>query len=410
MAENANPIAREDGQPGSRQAGFGAALVAALFVAVCALLGGQVWLALHTPLLALVLIPLCAAAVAALFFRWQAARTRALTAHWQKQIGSERDQWQHLLAQHVPVLPVLAGQLRGTAEQVEQAVQQVCASFDEISQRAKRNVGETAILLAAYAERERERNLRLHRLMEQSRATVESALNRIVESSGRAMKAIYQLDDIEKKLQSFASVIESVERVAQRARNIAERAAKHKSNDRQWTQDLAQLAEFTARAAAMSGEPLGDITSKLRLIHDEMKIVASSDFSAILEDRGAMEKTIDTLAEENEQLRYAARQAAEQEQALAQDVSHAVRALQFQDAVRQRLDHVVQSLVMTEQSFYMRIAGLDAASSKKMQLDQQWSARLEKIYTMAEEREVLASHMGSAPPPEPVSDSRIELF
>jgi methyl-accepting chemotaxis protein len=379
-----------------------------IFLLTSALCGAVLWLAQHSIVIAVAASALGAALLTVLcHMRCRAAR-QAVSEAMHEQINEERDQWQGLLAQHVPVLPLMAGQLRGTADQVEQAVGQVCGSFDEIANRARQNVDATAALLAAYGDREGERQKELRQLMDRSRATMQASLSRIVEGSGRAMKAVYQLDDIQKSLQHFAGVLEAVERIARRARKMTELTAKGEeaSGSGSWSQDLADLAEYTARAAAMTGVPLADIDAKLQLIHDELKLLASSDFAAILEDRGAMEKTIDALSGENEQLHFAARQTAVQERMLAHDISQAVRALQFGDAVRQRLDHVVQALVATEKAFYVR---LSARRESQSTVDRDWAARLQKIYTMAEERQVLAAHLGESSA-DPLEASRIELF
>lgn len=49
--------------------------------------------------------------------------------------------WQRRLASHLPVLTVLAGQLKETAGQVEKAVAQVCESFYEIGARVREATG-----------------------------------------------------------------------------------------------------------------------------------------------------------------------------------------------------------------------------------------------------------------------------
>ena len=73
-----------------------------------------------------------------------------------------------------------------------------------------------------------------------------------------------------KSLQHFAGT-EAVERIARHAHKTGlTTKGEEASGSGSWRQDLADLAEYTARAAAMTGVPLADIDAKLQLIHDEL--------------------------------------------------------------------------------------------------------------------------------------------
>jgi hypothetical protein len=113
------------GTPDARPVKFMGAIVE-IFLLASALCGAVLWLAQHSIVIA-VAATVSGAALLSVFFhtRCRAARQAASQALLEE-INDERDQWQGLLAQHVPVLPLLASQLRG-ADQVEQAVGQVAA-------------------------------------------------------------------------------------------------------------------------------------------------------------------------------------------------------------------------------------------------------------------------------------------
>lgn len=74
----------------------------------------------YSYILALAALPLFAAILAGYFCQHSSATINKLWGDWLDEAKNERKEWQQMLARHVPVLPVLAGQLRATVEQVEQ--------------------------------------------------------------------------------------------------------------------------------------------------------------------------------------------------------------------------------------------------------------------------------------------------
>jgi hypothetical protein len=68
-----------------------------------------------------------------------------------EQIAPEARKWQKLLAEHIAVLPVLAGQLKGTADQMEEAVTGLSADLTAIASEARQHASHTAETLAPFA-------------------------------------------------------------------------------------------------------------------------------------------------------------------------------------------------------------------------------------------------------------------
>jgi hypothetical protein len=66
-------------------------------------------------------------------------------------IASEARKWQKLLAEHIAVLPVLAGQLKGTADQLEEAVMGLSQDLTAIASEARQHASHMAASLAPFA-------------------------------------------------------------------------------------------------------------------------------------------------------------------------------------------------------------------------------------------------------------------
>jgi hypothetical protein len=81
--------------------------------------------------------------------RWQ---VETMTEHKSKElIAAEAGKWQKLLAEHIAVLPVLAGQLKGTADQMEHAVIGLSQDLTAIASEARLHASHTAGILASFA-------------------------------------------------------------------------------------------------------------------------------------------------------------------------------------------------------------------------------------------------------------------
>jgi hypothetical protein len=193
--------------------------------------------------------------------------------------AAEARKWQKLLAEHIPVLPVLAGQLKGTADQLEEAVTGLSRDLTAIASEARQHASHTAQILASFA-------------------------------------------------------------------------------------------------GAACGE------------HRDTALLRQ-------------------LKEENEAMRRAALHSMERSGALAQKLCNAVVALQFQDIVSQRLQHVVQTLVEIERSVYLHAKELPEGAGT---LSGHWADRLNGSYTTEAEKRFLAEHTGELRRESDDAESDIELF
>jgi hypothetical protein len=70
----------------------------------------------------------------------------------QELIATEARKWQKILAEHIGVLPVLAGQLKGTADQMEEAVMGLSRDLTAIASEARQHASHTAATLAQFCD------------------------------------------------------------------------------------------------------------------------------------------------------------------------------------------------------------------------------------------------------------------
>jgi hypothetical protein len=284
--------------------------------------------------------------------------------YWRDQVRRESERWQKLLAEHVPILPVLAGRIGDTTQSVEETMTQVCAGFIEIATRVKQSVDETTGLLEACADYYGERQAHVRNVMEDSGKSIRDALDRIVQGSGRAMNAVDEFDDIRKGMERVSQILKEVERLGHRAKELSPAmigSGNSKGDNLAATRnDMADLMEYAVHASLLMHDLLPQIDGKLHLIDEELKFLAATELGVLMENRKEVEQAIDSWSRENDELRLGASQASEQRDKIAREVSQAITAMQFQDVVKDKLEHIAQTLVETEKALYIKIVGLAA--------------------------------------------------
>lgn len=287
------------------------------FIIVSGLLGAELVLAWYSfAVAATAWLPLTGIVVWAC--RWRVGKIDdERENYWRDQVRRESERWQKLLAEHVPLLPVLAGRIGDTTQSVEETMAQVCTGFIEIATRVKQSVDETTGLLEACADYYGERQAHVRNVMEDSGKSIREALDRIVQGSRRAMNAVDQFDDIRKGMERVSQILKEAERLGHRAKEFSPSmivSANSKSDNLAATEDMTELTEYAGHASLLVHELLPQIDGKLHLIDEELKFLASTELGILLENRKEVEQAIDSWSRENDELRLGASQAAEQRQ------------------------------------------------------------------------------------------------
>lgn len=329
----------------------------------CALPGAAALLTVFSPWLAAAAIfPL--AVLLSVVCRWQASEMlRRAENCWREKLALEEAKWREVLAQHIPVLPVLAAQLKEAAEQLEVAVERVCDSFEAIAFRAKKNVTEAAITLGDYIEDQEERESNVRVLSESACKTLRDLVEQIIQGSRVAMKTVYPLEDMEKGLSQMTSRLEEAEESRRALEGI---------------QPLVQ-----------------EVHGQIQAVNRPLKLLTSTKMGELLARRDEVEQAITYLRGENEHMRHSVLSAAKQSEQLNRDISQAVTEMQFRDIVSQRFQHGILALLEIEKNLYLRINSLHENSHRQnVSGNKQWANRLQRTYALSAERKVMAEHTG----------------
>jgi len=278
----------------------------------------------------------------------------------------------------LPVLPVLATQLRETKEQVESSVVAVCANFNGMAARARRGVEEAAALLTGEGE-----GKGLGGLIESSHATLDNLLQRIVKAGELSMKAVYRMDDVDGGMKRISAILADVNDVATRTRLLtvnakieAARVGEQGKGFAVVAGEISQLSVKSAEIVVSITEILNKLTADVGATVADLRELASADMNEVLLGKERIEGAIASFEGSHRELQTRLSEVTRASHALADDVAGAVVSLQFQDRVSQRIEHVIEGLGSIERSL---ASGDERGAGELLRT-------IEKGYTMTEER------------------------
>jgi len=336
---------------------------------------------------------------------------RVLVGGWlrRKRLEELRD----VVESHLPMLPVVDAQLRDTNQQMEQAVTQVGASFQRMVERAREGVSEASRLVGAEAGSAAAGGVGA--LLSASRDTLEDLMDRIVRDSEVCRKLVERMDTLGKHLDRIVRALADVDRIAFgntilalnakiEAAHIGERGAGFELVAQElWTQ-ARKSQEITEGIRSTALRLAGDAKEA----ESDIGELACADRGRIAELQSQVQAALDRLERAHGDMRQSVAEAGGRSEALAAEIATAVRTLQFQDRLGQRIVHIVEALESMQSSLQGRLAPLgrrpdsETGQSKAAEL-------LSGTYTMAGERSVHAAALGEQTVEEEVLND-VEFF
>lgn len=313
------------------------------------------------------------------------------------------------VADALPVLPVLTGQIRDASTQVETSVVDVCANFQAMATRARDTV--SAITDATGQDRP------LDEMREKAAATLQRMLERVVHSSELSMRAVYRIEDVEERTKDVESVLGEVERIASGTWILAVNASIEAT--RAGAQGVAfavvadQIGEMARHSRATSErirEFIKAIQDDVTAVSQQLRMLASTDMAEALKSKTDVDDALAALTQANDDLRQRVDRASETSAHLARDIAGAVMAMQFQDAVHQRLQHVIEAIERIDGRLRGCVTGTPPVASAN-DGGESLQGQLQERYTMAAERRIEAAVTGSGmAAAAEAADGSIELF
>ena len=304
------------------------------------------------------------------------------------------------------VLDTLTIQMTDIARDVETSVQTVCNGFKGMGVRARDALTAAADALNASSE-----GGGLPAFVYRVRMAMLVLLHRVESSREFSSQLTQEMEELTDRLDGFSElssrlmdVAEETIKTSTRARNELRRRGVADDVMYDVVEDASNLSHTCAHIAqAISSLVLG-LNTSLEHTASRLRAKATDDAEASAASESSMQDMLDQMANCYENMSDSLASSATMSRQLNLDIGQAVMALQFQDRVNQRIEHIVDTVRELANDLKPLTTSTDIADVSA--LTRTWIERLNSKSTMAVERNLLVEE-------EPAPDSEegsIELF
>ena len=306
------------------------------------------------------------------------------------------------VATALPVLDVMGTQLKQTASQIETAVVDVCTRFQSMMERARSGVTSASELLAGDASSTAGESI--GSLIEQAQQTIEALLGHTQHSAKVSQSAIERInrvrtatDDITKSLAQLDDITIGNRLLAVNARIQAVYAGDRAAGFGGVANEIAVQARRSAEIVDLIRSVSGDLRSIAQSALTDLQIMAADDQKALEKSKLEVDRVLEDFRRMNAHTRQFIEKMTQENASVADEISSAVRSLQFQDRINQRMAHVVGELEAMRSVFAKHTQEVKVDTTAVID-------RLSSLYTMHEERSVLGTNDSA------LNEGDVELF
>ena len=313
------------------------------------------------------------------------------------------------VAAMLPILDSLAKHVHETAEDLQHSVLEISSGFGGMAARVRETV-ETA-----HSGLTSDSGLSTDDTIHEIRSVLGGLLSAVQESTDSSQQLSERLQKLEQTLGEVNASLRQVETIAEEARIVglngrleAARAGSHGAAFNVVANETKNLGVHAAETSASIRKQVEQLNRSLHQVSTELRERISIDAASALDSQVKVTNLLDQLGVMHYGLTTSLQRTESLSEGVSRDITKSIMALQFQDRVNQRLDHVVEALQALKENLspFRDVASAERASSRSAD----WRAWLNSRSTMSSEREVIGqgSH---ANPSAPASDfGSVELF
>ncbi len=289
------------------------------------------------------------------------------------------------LSHYVSRLGKMSVQLRQTSGQIEESVVGVCQSFQGIAERARATVSRATRFLGEEDASSNDRSF--EDLIEACGGALVKIMNTTAEAGEVSLRAIERVRQMDKASQQISAALGQLEDIARGNKMLALNArieASHAGGQGAGFAVVAvELASQTDKSRKVTAQ-VGEFAAALRALAEstveDLLRMNDRDRERVEECRTEVDESMMELRAAHERMAQVMNGMTQDGALLATDIGSAVRGLQFQDRISQRIAHVVEDLETIQRRLVSRFGNITSGDGAA---EEGFSA-----YTMQEEREV----------------------
>jgi len=290
------------------------------------------------------------------------------------------------LAAFPPRLERMGAQLKQVSAQVEESIVEVCGSFQGIAERARTSsIRTTSFLTQGNSKGGGGRSF--DGLIEDCGETMVKLMNTSVQAGEVALRTVERVQEMDQASREITDSLLRLEEIAMSNRilalNARIEAARSGEQGVGFAAVAVELASQTDKSQKVTSQ-VSDLVGRLRMLAEstrleQQKLQREGD-RRVNQCREDVKQTLQALQEAHAQMKEMLKIMTEEGALLSRDIGAAVRGLQFQDRVSQRIAHVVQDIETIKDRLVSRFG---SCASDDESINAAFSG-----YAMREEREV----------------------
>jgi methyl-accepting chemotaxis protein len=309
------------------------------------------------------------------------------------------------------VLAVIRKQLQETSRQVEESVVGICGNFTGIAARAREAVAESATLLDGQPSGN---TATVESSIETSRRTIGALLERMERATKVSAVVVASMEEVARTVTGIEELLGQVQRIAFTNKLVALNAKIEAVHVGELGAGFEVVADEISRQAGRSTELADGISSRIQEMRGRMDSAAGElqNFMAVScqkldESHQEAERALTMLWSLHQRTVDSLQRNTQENSRLASDIASAVMGLQFQDRVKQRVEHVVEALENIE----CVLAGNRQSAAEGPESGSDLLKGVHSSYTMQSERDAhgLAANQATLPAEEP-AEMEVDLF
>ena len=307
------------------------------------------------------------------------------------------------------VLPLLGIQLKEVATDLEQSVMGICQGFQGISRRSQEVVQQAEQAIAGG-----ENNQGGDQLIASAHQTLSTLLEKVQSSCEFVNSQSNRINELESQLFDVEKALKRVEQISNQAKLVALNGQIEAARLGESGKSFSVVAEETkvlAANASMTSETIQSLISQLgstlRSTAADLHSRTKQDFEALADSQVAVTSMLNRLQQANDAMSRSLENTTELSRQMQKDVGRSVIAMQFQDRLNQRIDHIIEAI--KELSIDLSPFQQDLDADDVEQLVHAWTQWFAKRSTMRSEIDAMNSTNNSSSASQDAL-STVELF
>jgi len=248
-------------------------------------------------------------------------------------------------------LETLRGDLGRVRTLVGEAVSQLNEAFNQYNQHAAEQQGLVARIVDDMGEEGDGESLNLHRFAEDTKEILQFLIENMLQISKQSVQTVYKIDDMASEFEHIFALLKEVKNIADRTNLLALNAAIEAARAGEAGRGFAVVADEVRNLSHHSTEfsdKIGQQVERTRGMFAEVRAligeVASKDLNTAISAKGRADEMVAKLNQFGEQTAAQARDIGAISGAISQVTAQAVLGLQFEDIVRQLVEHVERGI------------------------------------------------------------------